>query len=152
MSELRSTSKRISDVVDALRLNPDAWLARASPSGRPHLVAVSTWWDERQVTIATIGSSRTAQNLDETRLGRLAIGSPDDVIAIDVELTGSVPAAEAGPQLAGFTEAVGWNPAVEEGSWRFFQLRPVRVQAYRGYGELEGRGGDARLPLARGAV
>jgi hypothetical protein len=42
MSELRSTSERISDVVDALRRNPDAWLATASPSGRPHLVAVST--------------------------------------------------------------------------------------------------------------
>jgi hypothetical protein len=42
---------------------------------RPYLFAVSTWWDGREVTIATIGSSRTARNLDETRLGRLAIVS-----------------------------------------------------------------------------
>jgi hypothetical protein len=92
------------------------------------------------VTIATIETSRTARNLDATGLGRLALGSPDDVIMIDTRVSGSVPAKEADEDLAaGFAAAVGWNPVHEEGSWRFFHLLPVRIQAYRGYGELPGR-------------
>jgi len=70
---------------------------------------------------------------------RLAAGSPADVIMIDAGVIETVPASEA-PELAdGFTIAVGWDPrAVAEG-WAFYRLRPIRIQAYRGYDELEGR-------------
>jgi len=140
MSEQRSTAERTADVRAALARHRDAWLATASASGRPHLIAVSARWDGSQVTIATITTSRTARNLDATGLGRLALGSPDDVIMIDIMVSGSVPVGEAGEELAaGFAAAVGWSPAEEEGSWRFFRLLPVRIQAYRGYGDLPGR-------------
>jgi hypothetical protein len=140
MTELRSVTQRRADVLAALERNQDAWLATASRSGRPHLVVVSTWWSGRQIVIATIGGSRTARNLDASGRARLGLGTPDDVILIDVEVAGSHPVEQADPELAAaFSGAVGWNPADEEGAWRYFSLTPVRAQAYRGYGELSGR-------------
>jgi hypothetical protein len=47
---------------------------------------------------------------------------------------------EADSALAdGFASAVGWDPRPIGEDWAFFRFRPVRVQAYRGYDELEGR-------------
>ncbi len=140
MSELRSTAQRKADVLATLQRNGDLWLATASPSGTPHLIAVSSWWDGNQVVIATTGRSRTARNLESTRVGRLALGSPADVVMIDVTVSDRTPVARAKPgQKAGFIAAAGWDPAQEGSDWQFFSLRPVRVQAYRGYGELQGR-------------
>jgi hypothetical protein len=39
----------------------------------------------------------------------------------------------------GFSRAVGWDPREVGEGWAFFRLRPLRIQAYRGYDELEGR-------------
>ena len=82
MSELRSTDQRKADVLAVLRQNGDAWLATSDRSGRPHLIAVSTWWDGGLIVIATTDASRTARNLDEIRLGRLGVGSTDDAIMV----------------------------------------------------------------------
>ena len=140
MSELRSVVQRKADVLAALRQNRDLWLATAGRDGRPHLIAVSSWWDGSEIVIATTAGSRTARNLDATGLGRLALGSPDDVVVIDVRVGGSVSVQHADVRLAaGFPDAVGWTPADEGESWMFYRLSPVHVQAYRGYGELEGR-------------
>jgi len=140
MSELRDSRQRKADVFAALEANADAWLATASPSGRPHLIAVSCWWHDGRLTIATRTRSQTAHNLESTRTGRLALGSPADVVMIDVELADAVAVAAADPALAaGFAAGVGWDPAEEGADWWFFTLRPIRIQAHRGYGELEGR-------------
>ena len=140
MSELRTTAQRKADVLAALERNSDAWLATAGRSGRPHLIAVSAWWDGDAMVFATTSGSLSARNLDETRVARLAVGSTEDAIMIDVEVLGGVPVAEADATLAqGFAAAVGWNPADEGPDWKFFRLRPLRMQAYRGYGELERR-------------
>jgi hypothetical protein len=140
MGELRSASRRKSDVMEALERNADLWLATAGPSGGPHLIAVSAWWDGALIVIATTGGSRRARNLEATRTGRLALGSPADAIMLDVRLAESVLVAEADPELAtGFTNGVGWNPAEAGSGWKFFRLQPVRIQSYRGYDELTGR-------------
>lgn len=140
MGALRNTAQRKADVLAALQKNGDLWLATATPSGKPHLIAVSSWWDGGQVVIATTGHSRTARNLEATRLGRLALGSPEDVTMVDVALSESTPVRSASPEVrAGFKAAAGWDPADEGSEWTFFRLRPVHVQAYRGYSELEGR-------------
>jgi hypothetical protein len=137
---MRTSQQRKADVLAALERNKDLWIATASRSGRPHLVAVSAWWNSTDFLIATVGSSRTARNLDATAVARLALGAPDDVIVIDASLTESTPVADAdGALQAGFAAAVGWSPLEEPGSWRFLRLAPSRIQAYRGYGELEGR-------------
>ena len=140
MAQLRSTAQRKADVVTMLQKNGDLWLATASSSGKPHLIAASSWWDGNQLVIATTSRSRTARNLESTGIGRLALGAPDDVVLVDVQLAEIMPVASAKPELkSGFVAAAGWDPADEGDDWKFFRLRPLQIQAYRGYGELQGR-------------
>lgn len=139
MSDLRTMQARKADVLGALEGQRDLWLATADSSGRPHLIAVSAWWDGSDLVVATRAASRTAANLAGSPDVRLAAGSPADVIMIDARVVESVAANEAAELADGFTIAVGWDPrAVGEG-WAFYRLRPTRIQAYRGYDELEGR-------------
>jgi hypothetical protein len=139
MTEQRSVDQRRADVLALLKRNGDLWLATAGPAGRPHLIVVATWWGGSQLVVATVGSSLTARNLGATGRGRLAGGSTDDVVMIDARVASSLPVAEADESRSGFITAAGWDPAEEGDDWRFFRLEPVRVQAYRGYGELQGR-------------
>lgn len=134
----RDADERRRDTLAVLERNADAWLATSTPAGTPHLIAVSTWWDGENVVIATTAGSRTARNLEATGRGRLGLGSPEDVVLVDVRLLESLPAADAAV-AEGFAAAAGWDPREEAGDWRFFRLAPQRVQAYRGYSELEGR-------------
>ncbi|MFZ0217559.1 MAG: pyridoxamine 5'-phosphate oxidase family protein [Candidatus Dormiibacterota bacterium] len=140
MTEGRSVEKRTADVREALAAGHDGWLATASASGRPHLIAVSCWWDGTQVVMTTVGSSRSARNLAATRQARLALGSADDVVMVDVELGHEVPVNDAPAGVAeGFATGVGWDPREIGPEWVFLTLRPNRIQAYRGYDELAGR-------------
>jgi len=139
MTELRSVEARTADVLGVLEGQRDLWLATADSSGRPHLIAVSAWWDGTDVVVATTAGSRTASNLAAGRQVRLAAGTPNDVVMIDARVVESVAANRAADVADGFAIAVGWDPrAVGEG-WAFYRLRPSRIQAYRGYDELEGR-------------
>jgi hypothetical protein len=136
---MRDTATRKKDVLELLEKQGDLWLATADRSGRPHLIAVSAWWDGSDLVVATLGSSRTAANLAPGRKVRLAGGTPADVVMIDATVLEKVAATDAGMVAEGFARAVGWDPrAVAEG-WAFFRLRPARIQAYRGFDELEGR-------------
>lgn len=139
MSSLRSTAERKADVLDRLGRQKDLWLASADRSGRPHLIAVSAWWDGSHVVIATTGPSRTARNLTDNPTARLAMGTPEDVIVIDADVAMPAAAEDSVELATGFAEAVGWDPREVGAGWVFFRLAPVRIQAYRGYDELEGR-------------
>src|SRR6266567_1811335 len=124
---MRDTKTRKTDVLAALEQHADMWLSTADAAGRPHLV------------IATAGSSRTATNLQTNRTARVAGGSPSDAIMIDAEVVENS-AVEDSPDLAsGFAGAVGWDPRQVGPGWFFFRLRATRIQAYRGYDELDGR-------------
>jgi len=139
MSELRTAEARKADVLAALEGQRDLWLATADSAGRPHLIAISAWWDGHDVVVATTVTSRTAANLAARPGVRLAAGSTADVIMIDATIVESAVANEA-PELAdGFAKAVGWDPREVGEGWAFYRLRPIRIQAYRGYDELEGR-------------
>jgi pyridoxamine 5'-phosphate oxidase-like protein len=136
---MRDTPTRKADVVAALEQQADVWLSTADRAGRPHLIPVSAWWDGTYLVIATTGASRTARNMKMNRAVRVAGGSPADAIVIDAEVVGS-PAGEDSAELASrFAAAVGWDPREVGEGWVFFRLRPIRIQAYRGYDELEGR-------------
>jgi len=140
LGDLRGVEQRKADVLTAMDNNHDVWLATADAGGRPHLIAVSCWWDGSRLTIATAAGSRSARNLLSTGLARLAIGDPDDVIVVDATADDRVGVGGADSALAdGFASAVGWDPRLIGEDWAFFRLRPVRLQAYRGYDELEGR-------------
>ena len=139
MSTLRDPGARKADVLAALDRQKDLWLASADASGRPHLIAVSAWWDGKEVVIATSGGSRTARNLKENPVVRLALGSPDDVIVIDARAVCSRPVEDSAELAGDFASAVGWNPREVGEGWVFIRLAPERIQAYKGYDELEGR-------------
>jgi hypothetical protein len=139
MADLRSVQARKADVLGVLEAQSDLWLATADTAGRPHLIAVSAWWDGTDLVVATTASSRTASNLAAGPEVRLAAGAPNDVVMIDATVVESVPAKDAGETADGFAVAVGWDPREVGEGWAFFRLRPTRIQAYRGYDELEGR-------------
>ncbi|MHB8961302.1 MAG: pyridoxamine 5'-phosphate oxidase family protein [Candidatus Limnocylindrales bacterium] len=137
MSDLRPGPIRAADARSILQANPDGWLATGAPEGRPHLIAVSTCWTGSEVVIATLAASRTARNLEATRTARLALGAPDDVVMLDLELAANDAVDPAGGGLTGeFARGVGWSPGDEPGQWRLFRLRPRRIQAFRGYGAM----------------
>jgi Pyridoxamine 5'-phosphate oxidase len=138
MVERRTTAQRKTDVLAMLERNDHAWLATAAASV-PHVIVTQVIWDGESIVIATRQSSRTALNLDESQTARLAFGDSDDAVLMDVELAVSLPAGDAGDVAVTFQKAAGWDPAAEGPDWRYFVLRPVRIQAYRGYGEIEGR-------------
>lgn len=136
---MRDTPTRKADVLGALEQQADMWLSTADPFGRPHLIPVSAWWDGKDLVIATAGASRTARNLKLRQAVRLAGGSPADAIMIDADVVESPAVDDSAEMAGGFAAAVGWNPREVAKGWIFFRLRPTRIQAYRGYDELEGR-------------
>ena len=139
MADLRTVEARKADVLVVLEGQRDLWLASADSSGRPHLIAVSAWWDGTDLVVATTASSRTASNLAASPRVRLAAGAPNDVVMIDARVVEIVAADQAAEVAEGFAIAVGWDPREVGKGWAFYRLRPTRIQAYRGYDELEGR-------------
>ena len=135
---MRDTAARKRDVLAALEKQGRLWLATADVGGRPHVIAVSAWWDGTDLVITTSGSSRTARNMAMNPLVTLAAGDPGDAIVIQAQMLDSS-AAESSEEVAlGFSKVMGWDPR-EMGGWMFFRLRPTRIQAFRGYDEIEGR-------------
>ena len=136
---MRDVQSRKADVLAALDRQEDLWVATADAQGRPHLIAVSAWWDGAEVVIATTAASRTAKNLATSPLVRLAQGSPKDAIVIDARVVEEKPAEGAAELAKGFAGAVGWDPREVGPGWTLYRLKPIRIQAYKGYDELEGR-------------
>jgi len=136
---LRDTATRKADVLAALEKQHDLWLASADVAGRPHLIAVSAWWDGTDLVIATTGSSKTARNLAMNPAARVARGAPADAIVIDAQMIESRAVEDSAELAGGFAAAVGWDPREVGEGWMFFRLRPNRIQAFRGYDEIEGR-------------
>ena len=135
---MRSVEERKRDVIAVLEAQGHMWLTTAH-EGRPHAIGVSAWWDGVDLVVTTVGTSRTAQNLREARAATLVAGTPDDAVVIAAELVESMPAAGADQVASGFASAMGWDPREVGEGWHFFRLRPSRIQAFRGYEEIEGR-------------
>src|SRR6267143_6123365 len=98
------------------------WLASADRSGRPHVIAVSAWWEGERLVVATRGTSRTARNLAANPVARLAGGSPDDVTVIDVAAGSALPVDEDEDLAEGFKAAVGWDARTVGEGWVFIPL------------------------------
>ena len=136
---MRDSVTRKKDVLAALGQNRDAWLATASPKGRPHVIATATWWNGSELVVTTRGASQTARNMAVSPHVRLALGAPDDAVLIDADVVETA-AVERAPELAtGFAAAAGWDPREVGEGWMFYRLKPVRIQAFRGYEEIGNR-------------
>jgi len=135
---LRDTATRKADVLAALEKQGHYWLATASVSGKPHVIAVSGWWDGTDLVVTTLGSSKTARNLAMSQMATLAGGDPSDAIVIQAQMIESADVEKATALAEGFEKAMGWDPREMDG-WMFFRLRPIQIQAFRGYDEIGNR-------------
>ena len=135
---MRDVATRKKDVLDALRKQGKFWLATAEIGGQPHLIAVSGWWDGHDIVVTTLGTSKTARNMAMNPAVMLAGGDPSDAIVIQAQMIDSIAVEDSAELALGFSTAMGWDPREMDG-WMFYRLRPTRIQAFRGYDEIEGR-------------
>ncbi len=135
----RSHDRRVSDTEHRLTHDVDVWVATARADGTPHLVPLSFDWDGESLLVATPADSPTGRNLAEGRTARLALGPTRDVVMID----GGVEVVEidALPRARGdlFAERTGFDPRELDTPYRWFLIRPRRIQAWREVNELPGR-------------
>jgi pyridoxamine 5'-phosphate oxidase-like protein len=135
---MRNTATRKADVLQVLEKQGRFWLATSDIGGRPHMIGVSGWWDGTELVFTTAGASRTARNMTMNPLVTLASGDPSDAIVIQAQVLEGIAVEDAAELARGFSAAMGWDPREMDG-WMFFRLRPTRIQAFRGYEEIEGR-------------
>ena len=135
----RSRAQRRRDTEQRLTHDADVWVASASADGEPYLVPLSFDWDGEALLVATPADSPTGRNLAATRTVRLGLGLTRDVSMID----GDVEVLEIGalPQDRGdrFAARTGFDPRELATPYRWFRIRPQRIQAWREVDELPGR-------------
>lgn len=125
-------------MLAALEKQGQYWLATAQVGGGPHVIGVSGLWNGNEIVLTTLGSSKTARNMAMNPLVVLAGGEPSDAIVIQAQVVESSPVADSPRLLEEWKKAMAWDPS-ELGDWMFYRLRLTRIQAFRGYGEIEGR-------------
>ena len=132
----RDAATRKKDVLAYLEKQGHYWLSTAEIGGRPHVIAVSGLWNDGEIVVTTLGTSKTARNLAMNPAAVLAGGDPSDAIVIQAQVMESVAVEDSPRMLSEWSAAMGWEPP---GDWVFYRLRPTRIQAFRGYDEIGGR-------------
>jgi hypothetical protein len=90
--------------------------------------------------VALVADSRTALNIEQSGVARLALGPTRDVVLIDARLDRAIPTAGIEADLATrYAAQADWDPRDEGGQYVYLVLRPVRIQAWREANELAGR-------------
>src|SRR2546422_9607462 len=105
------------------------WLATADVAGRPHIIAVSAWWDGTDLVVATRGASKTARNLAMNPSAKVARGAPSDAVVIDAQMIESRAVEDSAELAGGFAAAGGRGPGEGGGGGGFFRRPPVRIPA-----------------------
>lgn len=135
----RSLEQRTEDARTALSAHVDAWIATASPDGRPHLVPLSIAYASGTLLAATAADSPTAANVAATGRARAALGELRDVVSV-LASARSTPWASAPPALtSAFVEQRAWDPGDEYVPFVLVELQPRRIQVWRSVAEIEGR-------------
>ena len=114
-------------------------MASASADGAPYLVPLSFDWDGEALLLATPTDSPTGRNLATGRTVRLALGLTRDVAMIDGDV--EVIEIDALPPEKGdrFAARAGFDPRAPATPYRWFRVRPRRIQAWREVNELPDR-------------
>ncbi|MET0693606.1 MAG: pyridoxamine 5'-phosphate oxidase family protein [Propionibacteriaceae bacterium] len=136
---IRTTEQRISDTVQRLRHDIDAWVATADTTGAPYLIPLSFLWDGHDLWLSTAASSQTSRNLLANGRVRLTLGLTRDVVLIE----GAVDVL-ASDQLSGelgdaFATKTGFDPRGLTSRYLYFRVTPLRLQAWREENELAER-------------
>jgi hypothetical protein len=135
----RSLAQRRRDTEHRLTHDVDVWVASASADGGPHLVPLSFDWDGEALLLATPAESPTGRNLAATNTVRLGLGLTRDVSMIEGDV--EVLEIDALPQQEcdRFAARTGFDPRALATSYRWFRIRPRRIQAWREVDELPDR-------------
>jgi hypothetical protein len=133
---VRTRAERRRDTEQRLRTDIDLWVASGDQFGSPpHLIPLSFWWDGAALVLATSPVTVTGRNLETTGRVRLALGTPRDVVLVD-GIAESLPTAELPTASAdGFAAATGFDPRANAADYRYFVIRPERIQAWRNEAE-----------------
>lgn len=135
----RSRAERRRDTEHRLEHDVDLFVGSSSPDGAPHLVPLSFDWDGETLLLSTSLSTRTGQNLAATGVVRLALGPTRDVVLVDGRVEVLPLAALAAGPADRFAARTGFDPRTSGPDYRWFRVRPHRVQAWREVDELAGR-------------
>jgi hypothetical protein len=135
----RGFQERLRDTHAKLESDVDLWVATAGSPGGAHLVPLSYLWDGTAFLISTPCASVTSRNLLADARVRLSLGPTRDVVVIDgtaepVDTAGLAP--ETGDAFAATT---GFDPRELIEPYRYFVIRPRRIQAWREANEIQGR-------------
>ncbi|HEU5158883.1 MAG TPA: pyridoxamine 5'-phosphate oxidase family protein [Streptosporangiaceae bacterium] len=135
----RSRAQRRRDTEYRLTHDIDVWVASASAEGAPYLVPLSFDWDGEALLMATRADTPTGRNLAGTRAVRLGLGHPRDVSLIEGDV--EVLEIDALPRERGdrFAAHAGFDPRGQAVPYRWFRVRPRRIQAWREENELPDR-------------
>jgi hypothetical protein len=134
----RDAATRKRDVLAFLEKQGHYWLATAAVNGQPHVIGVSALWRDDEFLLTTTSTSKTARNMAMSPSVILAGGDPSDAIVIQAQVIESTPVQDSPRMREEWKAAMGWDPS-ELGDWTFYRLRPTRIQAFRGYEEIQGR-------------
>lgn len=143
--EPRSSAERKADTLAKLHTRGiDVWVASVSVaesgSAHAHLVPLSLAWIDERVVIALESRSRTALNIIEHGVARLALGPTRDVVIIDAVLDQAINLEDVPVALAaGYANQADWDPRTAGGRYVYIVLRPDRIQAWREANEMEGK-------------
>jgi len=135
----RSRQQRIQDTLHRLEHDVDAWIATAGLDGTPYMIPLSFLWDAGTILISTPAASPTSRNLLSTGKVRVGVGPTRDLILIEGEAA-AVEDDGISPELGdAFAEKTGFDPRELTTPYRYFRIRPLRIQAWREADELTGR-------------
>lgn len=134
----RSPGQRLSDTLDRLRDEVDAWVATASPDGTPCLVPLSFVWHGGTLLMATRRTNPTAVNVTPTGTIRVTLGPTRDVVLIEGEA--EIIEGTDLPTASGdaFAAKVTWDPR-KKSPWVYLRITPYTVRAWREVNELADR-------------
>jgi pyridoxamine 5'-phosphate oxidase-like protein len=136
----RTPRQRRLDTLRRFEQDVDAWVATADPAtGAPYLVPLSFLWDGETFLFATPVASQTGRNLESTGDVRLGVGGTRDVIVVHGTAT-TLPTGNLPNEVAdAFAVKTGFDPRELTTDYRYFRVRPRRIQAWREADELVGR-------------
>jgi hypothetical protein len=137
-AEPRSPEQRKRDTLHRLERDVDAWVATAE-GDTPYLAPLSFLWDGVALLFAMPAASVTSRNLQATGKVRLGIGDTRDLVLIHGTAEALTP-ARITPELGdAFAAKTGFDPRKLSDPYLYFQVTPIRLQAWREANELAGR-------------
>lgn len=134
----RELGERLRDTRARLESDVDLWVATSGSPG-VHLIPLSYLWDGTAFLVSTPRASVTGRNLSADGRVRLGLGPTRDVIVVD-GVAEPVDLADLAPGTGdAFAAKTGFDPRELDEPYRYFLIRPRRIQAWREANEVRGR-------------